>query len=273
MVGIKGTGMSGLALVLAKLGIRVTGSDSADSFLLLDQKNFDHAGITIATPFDAKNIPKDASAVITSTSHHTKNIEIDKARELKIPVLTYPEVLGMLTREFRSIAICGSHGKTTTTNLLAHVLRQAGMPILALAGPTSQQVLDEVGMSVSLFGKAFRSATARESSVAISAEIDNRFAKSDTRMFVFEADEYQNKLAQYFPFGIILTNVELDHPDYFKTESEYEKVFEDFIKKVPADGFLIDGRTIPYEVGKHFEFDAQLVTLAARKLGVSDDII
>jgi UDP-N-acetylmuramate--alanine ligase len=125
------------------------------------------------------------------------------------------------------------------------------MPVLALAGPTSEQVLHHISSQPPFTLKG----------------------GAGGAIFVFEADEYQNKLAWYFPFGIILTNVELDHPDYFKTEEEYEKVFEDFIKKVPADGFLIDGRTIPYEVGKHFEFDAQLATLAAQKLGVSDDDI
>lgn len=241
MVGIKGTGMSGLALVLASLGIKVTGSDSADSFLLLDQKNFDRAGIVITTPFDEKKVPTDANAVISSTSHDSKNIELMEARRRGIPVLSYPEIVGMLTEQFKTIAVCGSHGKTTTTNLLAHILQQAGVPILALAGPTSQQVLDHLSQK--------------------------------PKVFILEADEYQNKLQHYFPFGIILTNVELDHPDYFKTEREYQNVFEDFIKKVPPDGFFIDGRKVSYTLGKHNIFNAQLVTLAARKLGLTDDQI
>ena len=145
MIGIKGTGMSALALALAELGIRVTGSDSADSFLLLDKKNLDQAGITIATPFDKENLPTQASvpdAVITSTSHGSDNPEIIQAKKLEIPVLTYPEMLAMLTQSLPSYAVCGSHGKTTVTNWLAFVARDCGVPALVVGGPTSQQVLN-----------------------------------------------------------------------------------------------------------------------------------
>ena len=134
--------MSALALALSSLGIKVTGSDTASSFLLLDQKNFDSAGITITTPFDAAHVPADASFVIVSTSHGTDNPEIVQAIKLGIPVLSYPEVLGLLTRTLPSYAICGSHGKTTVTNWLAFVARDCGLPALVIGGPTSQQVLD-----------------------------------------------------------------------------------------------------------------------------------
>lgn len=249
MIGIKGTGMSGLALLLARLDIRVTGSDAADAFFLIDEQNFRKAGIPIAGNFDANNVPTDADAVVVSTSHRTKNPEINKARKLKIPILTYPEIVGMLTREFRTIAVCGSHGKTTTTNMLAHVLQQSGMPTLALAGPTSQQVLN------GFFSPPLKVRGGRE------------------EILVLEADEYQNKLKYYSPFGVILTNVELDHPDYFKTERQYEHVFSQFVQRVPSNGFLIDGRKIPYALGEHNKFNARLVTLAAQKLGIRDDDI
>ncbi len=284
MVGIKGTGMSALALALHALGIKVTGSDSSDSFFLLNSSNYDRASITIAPSFDAKNVPEDANTVIVSTSHRTKNPEIDKAQELGIPVLTYPEIVGIMTRELKTIAICGSHGKTTTTNMLAHVLQTAGLPVLPLAGPTSQQVLNNLlsqkmqsplahsrPASAGLRGQGTPSDSFGDHARSSLKPLES-IASSDL-LFILEADEYENKLEQYSPFGIILTNIELDHPDYFTSEAQYEQVFTDFIKKIPTDGFLIDGRTIPYVVGKHYEFDAQLVTLAAQKLGVSDENI
>lgn len=208
MIGIKGTGMSGLALLLAKLGIQVTGSDAADSFLLLQESNFTKAGITISPDFNAKNISPKLDAIIASSSHLTKNPEIKEAKRLGLQVLTYADVVALLSQTYQSIAICGSHGKTTTTNLLAHVLQKAKTPVLPLAGPTSEQVLEQMGAS-------------------------------DTRVFVFEADEYQNKLKQYSAHAVILTNVELDHPDYFKTAKQYENVFINFIKRIPVDGFLV----------------------------------
>jgi len=206
MIGIKGTGMSGLALILHALGIKVTGSDASDSFLLINQNRFAKAGIIIADDFSKNNIPKDANAVIASSSHLIKNVEIREARRLKIPILTYADAVGLLSRKFSSIAICGSHGKTTTTNLLAHILQQAKIPVLPLAGPTSEQVLDNLR---------------REG------------------FFIFEADEYQNKLKHYSPFGAILTNIELDHPDYFKTTKQYERIFSQFVRRVPPEGFLV----------------------------------
>ena len=247
MIGIKGTGMSALALALHSLGIDVSGSDSPDSFLLLDATRFTKAGIPIADDFAPEHVPGQVDAVITSSSHGSKNVEIMEAERRGLPILEYKDVIGLLSREFKSIAVAGSHGKTTTTNLLAHVLQTAGLPVLAIAGPTSPQVLDEMTDAPPLKIRGGRGA-----------------------IFVMEADEYENKLAHYSPFGMILTNVELDHPDYFKTKAQYEKVFSDFIKKIPADGFLIDGRTIPYELGKHYEFDAELVRRAAKQLGVSD---
>ena|SRR3989344_3392852 len=246
LVGIKGTGMSALALALRALGVEVSGSDAKDSFLLLPQKYF--TKIAIATDFSEKNITSDLDAVIASTSHTSKNPEISEAKRRKIPVLTYPEMIGLLTKNFKTIAICGSHGKTTTTNMLAHVLQQAGMSILAIAGPTSEQVLDAVSPPTPPYSKG----------------------GSQGGYFVLEADEYENKLKYYSPFGVILTNVELDHPDFFKSEAEYTKVFEDFIKKIPWEGFLVDGRKIPYALGEHNKFNAQLVRLAAQKLGLTD---
>jgi UDP-N-acetylmuramate--alanine ligase len=116
-------------------------------------------------------------------------------------VLTYAEAVGLLTREFSTIAVCGSHGKTTTTNLLGHVVGG-----LVIAGPTSPEVIEKL---------------------------------SPAKTLVLEADEYENKLKYFSPHGVILTNIDWDHPDFFKTKKQYEKVFIDFVKKIPEDGFLV----------------------------------
>ena len=309
MVGIKGTGMSALALALGELGIVVTGSDSASSFLLLDQKNFDRNRIEITTPFDAAHVPPDASAVIASTSHGTDNPEIVQAKNLGIPVLTYPEILGMLTQTLPSYAICGSHGKTTVTNWLAFVARDCGLPALVIGGPTSQQGLDIRPGGAGIFERVWRPERARipkgerrpdnlGAALAGRGENEREDADEARPIFIFEADEYQNKLALYHPHGVILTNVELDHPDYFKSEAEYEQVFIDFVKRIPKDGWLVycadDAgasavvkhavcRTIPYSIpktkldiillGDHNQLNAQAVMLAANELGLSNEHI
>ena len=167
--------------------------------MLLQESNFTKAGITISPDFNAKNISPKLDAIIASSSH-LKNPEIKEAKRLGLQVLTYADVVALLSQTYQSIAICGSHGKTTTTNLLAHVLQKAKTPSRH-SGTTSEQVLEQMGAS-------------------------------DTRVFVFEADEYQNKLKQYSAHAVILTNVELDHPDYFKTAKQYENVFINFIKRI-----------------------------------------
>ncbi|MFH1769477.1 MAG: UDP-N-acetylmuramate--L-alanine ligase [Parcubacteria group bacterium] len=208
MIGIKGTGMSALALMLTKFGIRVSGSDTKDSFLLLDKKNFVKNRIKIFPEFKAKNISKEVDLAIVSTSHNKGgNPEVKEIKRRGIKLITYPQMLSMITRELPSIAIIGSHGKTTTTNLLGHIALNNGIRSAVLSGPTSQQVLNE--------------------------------AKKDPESFIFEADEYENKLRHYNPQMVILTSVDYDHPDFFKTPTQYKNVFKNFIKRIPKTGLLI----------------------------------
>ena len=174
--------------------------------MLLQESNFTKAGITISPDFNAKTYLQ-SSMLSSHRPLILQNPEIKEAKRLGLQVLTYADVVALLSQTYQSIAICGSHGKTTTTNLLAHVLQKAKTPSRH-SGPTSEQVLEQMGAS-------------------------------DTRVFVFEADEYQNKLKQYSAHAVILTNVELDHPDYFKTAKQYENVFINFIKRIPVDGFLV----------------------------------
>ena len=102
-----------------------------------------------------------------------------------------------------TIAVCGTHGKTTTSALLALTLRDAGVDPSAI-----------IGSEIRAWG----------GSALVGAG----------PFFVIEADEYQNKLALYQPFGVILTSVDWDHPDYFPTVESYESVFHDFIARIPA---------------------------------------
>ncbi|MFH0891078.1 MAG: UDP-N-acetylmuramate--L-alanine ligase [Candidatus Liptonbacteria bacterium] len=282
LIGIKGTGMSALALALSSLGVEVSGSDAPDSFFLLDEKNFKEAGIIVYPQFSPDNLKDNIDLVVASTSYGDTNIEIQEAKKRNLTVWQYPKMLGYLTKKFRSIAVCGSHGKTTTANLLAYTARANGLPALAIGGPTSQQVLD---------------LPLRQAGIPLNKEPE---------LFIFEADEYQNKLQYYHPHGVILTNIELDHPDFFKTDQEYAKVFSDFIERIPKDGFLIyctddekagtvaskaKCKTYGYGfsehaeykvsensfptslLGRHNQLNATAVVLAARLLGLNNDQI
>lgn len=212
-IGIKGVGMTMLAQFLARQNNQISGSDITEVFLtdkvLADEK------IPVLSPFDEKNIPDDADLIIYSSAfNENNNCELaylarpPKKGKKKIKILSYAEALGATFNEYYGIAVCGSHGKTTTSAWLGYVLSQAGKKPNVLVGSRVPQFNGS-----SLIGSS--------------------------RYFLAEVDEYQNKLQYFKPRGIILNNIDYDHPDFFKDPRSYRKVFIDFIKKVPADGFLV----------------------------------
>ena len=205
-IGIEGAGMSALARILKLSGKDVSGSDEGDHFYYDGLKKVD---IKIAHNFSEKNIPQDTNLIIYGSSFNVqKNSELAAAYKTKIPVISYAEALGMIFNEKMGIAVCGTHGKTTTTAALAEALRFSGADPSAIVG---SKVLNWDGSSLAGTGKHF----------------------------VAEADEYQNKLKFYDPFAVILTNIDWDHPDYFRTFGDYKKVFADFVARIPHHGFLV----------------------------------
>ena len=219
MIGVKGAGMAALAEILVARGMRVTGSDTEEIFYT--DALLHEIGIVPLVGYDPEHIPDDTECFIYSTSSSPdRNAELKAAFDSGKPILSYPEALGELTKERLALAVCGTHGKTTATGLLAECLREAGKDPQAL-----------VGGKVSCWGKA---------ALAGKGEY-----------FVFEADEYQNKFRHYAPFGIMLTNVDWDHPDFFPDMSAYRGVFAAFLAKIPRHGVLA-----------YCEDDMEAVTLA-----------
>lgn len=207
MIGIKGAGMTALAELLLKQGKIITGSDVHEVFFT--DAILKKLKIKYSEEFNLKNIPKKADLIVYSTVYSPeKNEELAQAYKMNVPVLSYPEVLGLLTNEKMTLAVCGTHGKTTTSALLADTLKFCGKDPSAIVG---SHILNWEGNALSGSGE----------------------------YLVLEADEYQNKLALYSPYGVILTSVDWDHPDYFPTVAEYEKVFEDFVARIPKHGVLI----------------------------------
>ncbi|MFA4817128.1 MAG: UDP-N-acetylmuramate--L-alanine ligase [Parcubacteria group bacterium] len=206
-IGIKGAGMAAVAEIFNKRGVEVLGSDTDEKFFTDEilEKN----KIKYFEKFATANIPKDADLVVYSTVYNAENnIEFAEAKKRGIAMASYPEILGKLFNEKMGIAVCGTHGKTTTTAMLAEILRASGADPSAIVG---SKVIDWQGSSLAGKGK----------------------------IFVAEADEYQNKLQYYNPFAAIITSVDWDHPDFFPTFSEYKKVFADFAAKIPKTGFLV----------------------------------
>ncbi|HCU47931.1 TPA: UDP-N-acetylmuramate--L-alanine ligase [Patescibacteria group bacterium] len=206
MIGIKGQGMTGLALILKSRGKNVSGSDTEEKFNT-DQV-LRQANISFTENFKAANLPKHCDVVIYSSAYTDANPEMPAAEQAGLPMLSYAEALGELTKIQKSIAVAGTHGKTTITAMLAYVLEQAGLAPLALIGSPVKQFA-----SNALTGSG--------------------------ELFVFEADEYQNKFNFFTPWAVVLTSIDWDHTDWFKTPDDYRGAFTEFLKKVPPDGVVV----------------------------------
>jgi len=205
IVGIEGAGTSALARLYKARGYEVVGSDEGDGFY---RSTLEAENVTVFDTFDSARIADWDGIVVHSTAYDKDHREIVEAHKQGLTVLSYPEALGAITREYYSIAVCGTHGKTTTTGMLAHTFLGGGRDVSALIGAP---VIGWEGGSRCGAGKEF----------------------------VFEADEYQNKLQHYHPQAAILTSIDYDHPDFFKDFDAYKKVFIDFIERIPQTGFLV----------------------------------
>lgn len=207
MIGIKGAGMTALAELLSRQGATVTGSDTPEVFFT--DAILQGLGIGYTEGFAADNIPRGSELVIYSTAYSPeKNPELSAAIQSGLPVMSYPEALGLLSRERLTLAVCGTHGKTTTSALLADTLKFCGKDPSAVVG---SRIMSWSGNALAGSGE----------------------------YLVIEADEYQNKLAQYSPFAVILTSVDWDHPDFFPDTASYEQVFRDFVARIPKHGVLV----------------------------------
>ena len=189
--GIKGSGMSALALVLHGEGYSVQGSDLENYFFT--QKGLEDAGIKMF-PFNAENI-QEGQIVIAGNAFPDSHEELVAAREKGIEVIRYHKFLGELLKGYKSVAITGSHGKTSTTGLLAHVL--------SAMEPTSYLIGDGTGHGV-----------------------------EGSEYFVLEACEYKRHFMAYKPDYAIMTNIDFDHPDYYTDIDDVQSAFESFGRQV-----------------------------------------
>lgn len=190
-VGIKGSGMSALAQILNDMGFQVQGSDVEKYFFT--QKALEQSGIEIF-PFQRENITP-GLIVIAGNAFKDTHEEIDEAYKQGLPVIRYHQFLGDFMQQFVSIAVTGSHGKTSTTGLLAHVMKGAK--------PTSFLIGDGTGKG-----------------------------ENEAQYFVFEACEYRRHFLAYHPDYLIMTNIDFDHPDYFANIDDVFSAFQEMAVQV-----------------------------------------
>jgi UDP-N-acetylmuramate--alanine ligase len=215
-IGIKGVAVSGLAIMAKQLGYTVAGSDVGEVFItdeLLKKYN-----IFYHNDFDARHLSKDnkPDLVVVGASFGTSNVEYKTAKMLRLPIITQSEMLGKIMSNFEGIGVSGTHGKTTTTAMLALILQEAG------------------------FSPSYAIGTSEIPGLDGNAHI------GDGKYFVAEADEYKKSESSLEPKfldlplkHLIVTSLELDHPDVFQTVEQVYHVFYQLTLKLPRDGILV----------------------------------
>ena len=208
-IGIGGISMSGLAEILLGRGFHITGSDSQDSALL---SRLRAKGAEIFIGQSAENIREEYDAIVYTAAIHPDNPEFARAKETGIPMLSRAELLGEIMQNYgMSIAVAGTHGKTTTTSMASHILLAADMdPTISVGG-----ILQSIHGNI-------------------------RVGKSDT--FLTEACEYTNSFLSLVPMIGIILNVDADHLDFFKDLDDIADSFHRFAARIPKEGTLIIDR-------------------------------
>ena len=211
-IGIGGISMSGLAEILLEEDFRISGSDAKASPLT---RSLEAKGAVIHYGQRASNITDDIDVVVYTAAIHPDNPEFACAREKNIPMLTRAELLGQIMRNYDTpIAISGTHGKTTTTSMVSHILLEGDCdPTISVGG-----ILPAIGGNI-------------------------RVGASET--FVTEACEYTNSFLSFFPKISVILNMDADHLDFFKDIDDIRHSFRRFAQLLPADGTLIINADTP----------------------------
>ncbi|WP_328332696.1 MULTISPECIES: UDP-N-acetylmuramate--L-alanine ligase [unclassified Streptomyces] len=234
-IGIGGAGMSGIAKILAQRGAQVAGSDARDSPAAEALRGL---GVTVHVGHAAGHLAEDATCVVVSSAIREDNPELVRAAELSIPVVHRSDALASLMRGLRSIAVAGTHGKTTTTSMLAVALTELALdPAYAIGG-------DLAGPGTNA-----------------------RHGKGD--IFVAEADESDRSFQKYDPEVAVVLNVELDHHANYASMDEIYDSFETFVGKIVPGGTLVINADQPGAV----ELTARVRDLSTLKVvtyGASD---
>ena len=205
-IGIGGISMSGLAEILLGEDFVISGSDSKSSPLT---QALEKKGATIYYGQRATNITDDVDVVVYTAAIHPDNPEFACAKEKGLPMLTRAELLGQIMRNYDTpVAISGTHGKTTTTSMVSHILLAGDCdPTISVGG-----ILPAIGGNI-------------------------RVGNSET--FVTEACEYTNSFLSFYPTMEVILNIEADHLDFFKDIDDIRHSFRLFMEKLPKDGILV----------------------------------
>ncbi|MDD3170390.1 MAG: UDP-N-acetylmuramate--L-alanine ligase [Candidatus Pacebacteria bacterium] len=258
-IGIGGIGVSALAKFYLERNWRVFGSDACQSAITDDLKK---KGAEVLIGQKEENI-KDFDLVIFSPAVKEDNPELKRAREKGIKALSYPRALGELTKEYFTVAVSGTHGKSTTTAMLALILIKAGLDPTIIVGTK----LKELG--------------------------DSNYRGGKSKYLVIEACEHEASFLNYWPRIIVITNIETDHLDYYGNLENIKKSFKEFVSHLKEEGVLIKRDDVEIDFpnttefslkdkealnnvlkvpGEHNVLNALAALKTARALGIDDKV-
>jgi UDP-N-acetylmuramate--alanine ligase len=256
-IGIGGIGLSAIARYCHAHGAMVSGSDGHTSRITED---LTREGILFHQGHNGEHVGEAVDLVIYTIAVSDSNPELAFARKRGITCLTYPEALGMLTKEYTTIAVCGTHGKTTTTAMVASMLKACGKSPTVIVG----SILSDGGTN---------------------------FLQGDSEYLVVEACEYKRSFLNLHPSHVLVTNIDEDHLDYYKDLADIQSAFQEFVDKVPSDGSVITHHDVDLitsaqkihadeiergsiklsVLGDHNKSNAQLALSLAKVLGLNEE--
>lgn len=207
-IGIGGIGTSAIARMFLLEGKQVSGSDIAESEVT---KSLQEAGVVVYVEDAGKGVPADCDLVIYTIAIPKDHPGLVEAKKRGIPILSYPEALGIISRDKYTIAITGTHGKTTTTAMVAKILMDAGFDPTVIVG------------SFLLQGPSFKT----------------NFIAGKSKYLVVEGCEYRRSFLNLHPKVLVITNIDADHLDYYKNIEDIASAFYELSAKVPNDGAVV----------------------------------
>lgn len=217
-LGVGGIGMSALARYFHNKGCHVSGYDKTPSPLTL---KLEKEGILIHYEDNPSLIPDNVDLVILTPAIPSDSLELNYLREKNVRIIKRAQVLGEISRQCKTIAVAGSHGKTTVTSLISHLLHYAEKPISAFIGGIAKNL---------------------NSNVIIGDENDE--------FVVMEADEFDRSFLQLSPYISIVTSIDADHLDIYGDMGQVTEAFNQFVEKTVADGVVICNQMLPIKTDK-----------------------
>ncbi len=204
-IGIGGIGISAIARMYLGEGKIVSGSDQSHSPVTTELSKL---GATIYEGHRASHLNSNLDLVIHTIAISADNPELQEAKRLGLKILTYPEALGRISAEKYTIAVAGTHGKTTTTAMIAKIFVTAGLDPTVIVG-------------------------------SFLSGLKSNFISGRSKYFITEACEYRRSFLNLSPKVVVITNIDNDHLDYFRDLADIQSAFSELVAKLPPDGYLV----------------------------------